>query len=108
MIDALISGKVYGQPQSRVDTKGNTYAIGKIRAAASNGESLFVSVIVFGEAAQQFMALGDGDSVAAVGSITPKAWADKQTGEPRAGLDMQVQKVLTPYQLRKKREPDAH
>ena len=49
------------------------------------------------------MGLGDGDSVALAGSITPKAWADKQTGEPRPGLDMQAQQVLSLYQLKKKR-----
>ena len=103
MIDALIAGKVYGQPQSRNDTHGKPYSFGKVRASTSSGECVFVSVIAFGEAARAFMALEDGDSVALAGSVTPKAWADKQTGEPRAGLDMQAQQVLSLYQLRKKR-----
>ena len=104
MMDALIAGKVYGQPQSRNDAKGNPYCFGKVRASTSSGESLFVSVIAFGEAAKAFMGLGDGDSVALAGSITPKAWADKQTGEPRPGLDMQAQQVLSAYQPKKKRD----
>ena len=103
MIDALIAGKVYGQPQSRNDANGKPYSFGKVRASANSGESLFVSVIAFGEAAKTFMALGDGDGVALAGNITPKAWADKQTSEPRAGLDMQAQQVLSLYQLKKKR-----
>ena len=104
MIDGLIAGKVYGQPQSRNDASGKPYAFGKVRAATKEGESLFVSVIVFGDAAKSFMALSDGDSVALAGSISPKAWTDKTTGEPRAGLDMQVQQVLSMYQLQKKRQ----
>ena len=104
MIDGLIAGKVYGQPQSKNDTNGKPYALGKVRTATKEGESLFVSVIVFGDAVRPFMALSDGDSVALAGSLSPKAWSDKTTGEPRAALDMQVQQVLTIHQLRKKRE----
>ena len=103
MIDALIQGKVYGQPQTRTDANGKPYSFGKIRAAAGNGEGVFVSVIVFGQAALQFEALQDGDAVALLGSLTPKAYADKATGEPRAALDMQVLQVMTPYQLSKRR-----
>lgn len=50
----------------------------------------------------QLLALGDGDSLALAGSLSPKAWTDKATGEPRAGLDMQVHQVLSIYQLQKK------
>ena len=57
MIDKLIAGKVYGQPQSRNDANGKPYAFGKVRAATKEGESLFVSVIVFREAVNSFMAL---------------------------------------------------
>lgn len=103
MIDGLIAGKVYGQPQSRKDAAGGTFALGKVRAAAANGETLFVSCIVFGAAARQFLALADGDAVALAGSITPKAWGDKD-GEPRPALDMQVQQVLTAYHGRRKRQ----
>ena len=103
MIDGLIAGKVYGQPQSRTDSRGRVFALGKIRAATAAGESLFVSCIVFGDAASQFLALGDGDPVAAAGSITPKTWTDRE-GLAHPALDMQVQQVLTMYHLRKKRQ----
>ena len=104
MIDGLIAGKVYGQPQSKNDANGKPYAFGKVRAATASGDSLFVSVIVFGDAVRPFMALSDGDAVALAGSLSPKAWADKTTGEPRAALDMQAHQVLSVYQLQKKRQ----
>ncbi len=53
-------------------------------------------------ARQQFLALGDGDSVALAGSLTPKVWTDKE-GQQRPGLDMQAHQVLTVYQMNKKR-----
>ena len=102
MIDGLIAGKLYGQPQKRKDQHGKTFAVGKLRAAAGNGESVFVSWIAFGDAALQLLELGDGDSVAMAGSLTPKAWTDKE-GQARPALDMQVQQVLSTYHLQKKR-----
>ena len=103
MIDGLIAGKLYGQPQKRKDQHGKTFAVGKRRAAAGNGESVFVSWIAFGDAALQLLELGDGDSVAMAGSLTPKAWTDKE-GQARSALDMQVNQVLTAYHVRKKRQ----
>lgn len=103
MIDGLIAGRMYGDPQSRVDANGKPYSVCKVKAATSGGESLLVSVIVFGDAAQQFMALADGDSVALAGSLTPKVWTDKD-GQQRPGLDMQAHQVLSIYQLQKKRQ----
>ena len=89
MIDGLIAGKVYGQPQSRTDSRGRVFALGKIRAATAAGESLFVSCIVFGDAATQFLALADGDPVAAAGSITPKTWTDRE-GQAHPALELRV------------------
>jgi single-stranded DNA-binding protein len=91
------------QPQSRNDASGKPYAFGKVRAATKEGESLFISVIVFGDAVAPFLALSDGDAVALAGSLSPKAWTDKE-GQPRPALDMQVRQVLSVHQLSKKRE----
>ena len=103
MIDGLIAGKVYGQPQSRTDSHGKQYALGKVKAAAGNGEVLFVSCIVFGDAARQFLVLGDGDAVALAGSLTPKAWTDRE-GVARPALDLVASQVLSAYHVTRKRK----
>ena len=73
MIDALIAGKLYGQPTERTSKAGKPFAVAKVRVAAGDGESLFVNVIAFDAApCTALMALGDGDSVALSGSLTPK------------------------------------
>ena len=63
MIDGLIAGKVYGQPQSKNDTNGKPYALGKVRTATKEGESLFVSVIVFGDAVLKGTEINRGEWV---------------------------------------------
>jgi hypothetical protein len=46
MIEALISGKVYGRPEQRVGSNsGKPFVTAKVRAATSGGEMLFVNVL---------------------------------------------------------------
>ena len=103
MIDALISGKLYGQPTERTSKTGKPFALAKVRAAGGDGESLFVNVIAFDAApCTALLALGDGDSVALSGSLTPKVWTDKG-GNARPGLDLVAHQVLTAYHVTRKR-----
>lgn len=104
MIDALIAGKLYGQPVEKTGKQGKPFAIAKVRAAAGDGEGLFVNVISFeADAVAALLALGDGDSVALAGSLTPKVWTDKQ-GNTRPSVDLVAHKVLTAYHVTRKRK----
>lgn len=104
MIDALIGGKIYGQPTPHTDRNGNTYVTAKVRAPAVNGEGVFVSVIAFEELpVTGLLALSDGDSVAISGELTPKVWTP-QNGAPRPALDLVAHAVLTSYHVSRKRE----
>ena len=103
MIDALIAGRVHGQPTSRTGKSGKPFAVAKVRAAAGDGESLFVSAIAFDEApCRALLALSDGDSVALTGSLTPKTWTDKE-GNTRPSIDLVAHAVLTTYHVTRKR-----
>ena len=88
MMDALIAGRVHGQPTARTGKNGKPFAVARVRAAGGDGESLFVTVIAFDEApCKALLALSDGDSVALSGSLTPKVWTDKE-GNTRPALDL--------------------
>ncbi|MEZ0191707.1 single-stranded DNA-binding protein [Ralstonia solanacearum] len=103
MIDGLIGGKVYGKPGERTGQSGKRFVTAKVRAAAGDGEALFVNVIAFdGDAQAALLALEDGDSVSLSGALTPKGWTDKN-GEARPALDMVAHAVLTAYQVKRKR-----
>jgi single-stranded DNA-binding protein len=68
---------------------------------------VFVNVVAFSESAQAaLLALGDGDAVALAGTLTPKAWVDRE-GQARPALDMVAAQVLTAYQVKRKREAAA-
>ena len=103
MIDALIAGKLHGQPTQRTSKTGKAFAVAKVRVAAGDGESTFISVIAFDDApCAALLALGDGDSVALSGSLSQKMWTDKE-GNTRPSLDLVVHQVLTAYHVTRKR-----
>ena len=104
MIDALIAGKLYGQPKQMTSKAGKPFATAKMRAAAGDGEALFVNVIAFDpDTVAALLALGDGDSVALAGSLTPKVWTDRD-GNHRPAVDLVAHQVLTPYHITRKRK----
>jgi single-stranded DNA-binding protein len=104
MIDALIAGKVYGQPKQMTSKAGKPFATAKVRAAAGEGEALFVNVITFDAGTMAaLLALCDGDSVALAGSLTPKVWTDRE-GNSRPAVDLVAHQVLTAYHVTRKRK----
>lgn len=104
MIDALIQGRLYGSPKQGTGKNGNTYTTAKVKVAVAQGETLLCGVIAFDDTAQAaLLALGDGDSVALSGTLTPKVFQAKDR-EYRPGLDMVAHGVLTAYHVRHKRQ----
>ena len=100
----LLTGKLFGQPQRRTGASGKPFVTAKVRAAAGDGEGVFVNVIAFSADAQAaLLALGDGESVALAGELTPKTWTDKQ-GQARPALDLVAHAVLTAYHVNRRRK----
>jgi single-stranded DNA-binding protein len=110
MIDALISGRMFGAAVTKTAKNGSEFATCKIRVACGDDQSVFVSVITFSQTVVKALsALSDGDSVALSGALTPKVWTD-QRGEARPALDLMAHAVMTPYHVKRKRDamtPDA-
>ncbi len=107
MIDALISGKLYGTAQQRTGKNGKPFTVAKVRLISDDGEQLFVNVITFAaDAGAALMALNEGDALAIAGTLTPRVWTDKQ-GTARPALDMTATQVLTAYHVTRKRKAVA-
>jgi single-stranded DNA-binding protein len=103
MIEALVSGKLHGQPAQKISKTGKPFVVTKVRAHAGEAD-VFVNVIAFSPAAcEALLALGEGDAVALAGSLTPKAWTDRE-GIARPALDLVASQVLTIYHVTRKRK----
>jgi putative DNA primase/helicase len=106
-IEALILRKLHQRAEQRTSKTGRPFVTAKARAAAGDGELLFVNVIAFGKTAcAALLALDAGDSLALAGTLKPGAWTDRE-GNARPSLDVVATQVLTVYGLKKKREPAA-
>ena len=95
MIDGLLCGHIFGDPERRSGKSNTHFVVAKIKAIAGDGEMCLVNVIAFDTSVgQELMALRDGDAVTMTGSLTPKVWTDKQ-GNARAALDLVANKILS-------------
>lgn len=94
MIRALVTGSLYGNPQTRTSQAGKSFVTAKVRADGKSGESVWCSIIAFGEIADRLMTLGDGAALAVSGKAEVNGWLDKQ-GEPKAGFSLVVDEVAT-------------
>jgi single-stranded DNA-binding protein len=100
-ITALIVGRMLADPERRTGNSGKAFTTARLLAPSGDDEPVFVSVIAFGSAAEQLAALAKGDTVAMVGRTKPKAWL--KDGEPKGGLDVVAEQLLTPYHVKRRR-----
>ena len=102
MIEALVSGKLYGQATQKTSRNGKPFTTAKVRIHTTGDETIFCNVIAFNDPAQAaLLALGDGDAVALAGTLKPGVWVD-QRGQARPSLDMTAAQVLTVYHLKRR------
>ncbi len=94
MIEGLVAGHIWGDPEKRVGKNNSIFVVAKVRAQGTQPELVIVNVIAFDNGVSQaLLALRDGDAVSLSGSLLPKVWIDKQ-GVSRAALDMIAGRVL--------------
>ena len=103
MIDALVAGRIFGQPKAGSGKNGSSYVTAKVRTAGADNEPVLVSVITVADAVcQALLGMMEGESIALSGSLTPKVWVDKE-GVSRPALDMQAYAIVTPYHINQRR-----
>lgn len=112
MITSLISGKLIADPKSGKSANGKLWCRASVSCPTHAGKEgdpdhIVVSLIAFGDEAEKLCRLGKGDVVSATGSTKISQWKTKD-GEPRTGLDMVANQLLTPYILRQKRYHQEH
>jgi single-stranded DNA-binding protein len=94
MIEGLVAGHIWGDPEKRMGKNNSVFVVAKVRAQGSQPELVIVNVIAFDNAAcKALLELRDGDAASLSGSLLPKVWIDKQ-GVSRAALDMIAARVL--------------
>jgi single-stranded DNA-binding protein len=110
VIDALISGRLFRQPQPRTSRNGNAFLTCTIKVPAPPGEdgkpvAVFVDVIaVKADVIAALSSLPDGDAVAVAGELTVDAWLPKDGGAPRTKLKLNAHAVLSQFAVTRRRK----
>ena len=93
MIEGLVAGHIWGEPEKRMGKNNSVFVVAKLRAQGSQPELVIVNVIAFDPTAcKALLSLRDGDAASLCGGLLPKVWIDKQ-GVSRAALDMVATRV---------------
>lgn len=104
MIDALLSGKLFGKPQSRTSKSGNPFVTAKMRISGSDGAPVYANLVAFRDTVcAQLLELDDGSSIAVTGDLKANVYQAKD-GTHRVGLDVTAHEILTPYHIQKRRK----
>lgn len=104
MIDALIAGKLYGEPLRRTSKNGNPFVTAKLRISMADGQSVFANIIAFRESVcDALLALADGASVALAGEMKVSAYLAKD-GDAKPSCDLQAHEVLTEFHASRRRK----
>lgn len=94
MIRALVSGTLHGDPQTRTSRGGQPFTTGKLRADGGDGNTVWVSLIAFGDVADRLASLKAGQALSVSGRAKLSAWLSKD-GQPAGGLDLTVDELAT-------------
>jgi single-stranded DNA-binding protein len=109
MIDALISGKLIRDTETKISSKGTAYCNFLLAVPIGEEQPVIVSGIAFNDVAERIGRLKKGDAMTVTGALKPSSWNDKSTGEEKHGLSVTVSSCLSAYDVAKRREkkPDS-
>jgi single-stranded DNA-binding protein len=103
MIRILTTGTLYGAPATKTGSSGKPFTTGKLRGDAGNGETVWCSLIAFGNVSDDLAALSDGDAVAVAGRATLKVYEGRNGAQ--VTVDVVIDQVTTLKAKPKASEP---
>jgi hypothetical protein len=104
MIDALISGKLIRDTETKISSKGTPYCNFLLAVPIGEEQPIIVLGIAFNDVAERIGRLTKGDALTVTGALKPSSWNDKSTGEEKHGLSVTVSSCLSAYDVAKRRE----
>ena len=107
MIDALVSGRLAGDPKLGINHNGTEYAMVLLWVPVGLSH-LSVSAVAFDPAVvDELLTLSAGDAVAVVGEFNPGYWQPFMDRPARFIADMEVRGLVTAYQVQRYRNEVA-
>lgn len=92
MLEALITGKLLRDPQTRTGQSGKPFTTALVRVPTEREESMLANVIAFGDAGERLGRLKAGDAVSMAGSAKLSEW--EKDGQTNHGLSVTATAIL--------------
>ena len=110
MFNVLITGKLLKAPKNSTGKNGSPYTTASVRVPIQGQredepDSVFASVIAFGEDAEKLGRLVAGDTVSVSGMARLSTW--EKDGKTSTGLNVTATGILSAYELKKRRGSDS-
>ena len=90
---ALATGTLTADPQRRQGPKAS-FSTGTLRVDAGGGEIVFLSIIAFGETAEQLLEFAAREAISVSGRARPTSWTNG-SGEECRGLSVTVEQIAS-------------
>jgi hypothetical protein len=101
---ALVSGRIYRDPERKVSKAGKPFAVAKLREGAGDS-AVWWSVAAFSEeACEELLRLKDGDAAAVSGPFTVTTYERK--GEIRLNHSIIADRVISARRAKKRERED--
>jgi hypothetical protein len=101
---ALISGRIFRDPERKVSKAGKPFAVAKLREGAGDA-AVWWSVVAFAdEVREELLGLRDGDAVAVSGPFTVTTY--ERGGEIRLSHSLTVDRLITARRVKKRERED--
>jgi single-stranded DNA-binding protein len=97
----MATGRLAADPEVRVGSSGKPFTTARIFASTEDGD-VVVSLLAFAAVGEQLAALGKGETITVTGRAKLASWTGRD-GEPRTGLSMVVDALLTVHHARQRR-----
>ena len=92
MIRALLTGTLHADPQTRTSQSGKPYCTARLRADTGDNNTVWCSLIAFGQEGERLATLKAGAAVSVSGRAKLSSWLSKD-GSPAGGLDVTVDEL---------------
>jgi single-stranded DNA-binding protein len=90
----LVTGPLIAEPQRRTGASGKDFATGTLRVATDD-DSILVSVIGFGDAAEMLLAHRHGSTLAVSGRAKLTSWRGKSDDKEHHGLSVVIEHIAS-------------
>src|SRR5512144_1505533 len=99
MLTLLATGKLIKDPIKRTSANGKCYCTALLSVPTDDGQAL-ISAIAFTDCAEKLLTHHQGDTISVLGKAKLSEWT--KDGQQKHGLDMVVDRLLSPYELTKR------